>query len=151
MHIKNNYFLNVFNGEIGYVTQFINNKNTKNGVQKIMIVEFEGPSSKKIEYSFKDANELILAYACTVHKTQGSEFKNVIFVYMTDYFMANINLLYTAISRAKNKIKIITNPIYFEKAIGRDLEYRKTLLSLALDNKLTISEYNLKANSFNDW
>lgn len=92
IQMANNYELNVFNGDIGYVL----NAGVKGGK---VIVDFSG---KRIEYSKEDAYDLKLAYAITIHKSQGSEFPVVIIpVAMQHYIMLQRNLVYTALTRAK--------------------------------------------------
>lgn len=94
---KNDYDLDVFNGEIGTITH-IDSSNSVIGVAF---------TDKEVEFSFEKARDLELAYAITVHKSQGSEFKNVIFaLYCDAYYMLSTNILMTGASRAKKKLFI---------------------------------------------
>jgi exodeoxyribonuclease V alpha subunit len=95
IHIKNNKELEVFNGETGTVIK-VNNK--------ITIVEFK---DKVVEYPNHLLWQLELAYCITVHKSQGSEYNKLIF-FMQPSQVTNKNLIYTAITRAKSKLLIIT-------------------------------------------
>ena len=96
MHIRNNYQKNVFNGDIGFI-QDINN-------EKLTVDYFD----HIVTYEKNELNELTLAYASSVHKSQGSEYKVVIIPLSTShYIMLQRNLLYTAITRAKQKVIII--------------------------------------------
>ncbi len=98
MQLRNNYDKNVFNGDIGSVVGVDDEK-------KIMYISFDG---KLIEYKFEDLDEITLAYAVTVHKSQGSEFPCVIMPLSTaHYMMLQRNLLYTAITRATKLLVII--------------------------------------------
>ncbi len=97
MQLRNNYDKNIFNGDIGFVVGTDNES-------KIMYVSFEG---KMVEYKFEELDEITLAYAVTVHKSQGSEFPCIIMpLTSSHYMMLQRNLLYTAITRA-TKILIL--------------------------------------------
>lgn len=92
MQIKNNYDKGVFNGDIGFITK-VDKEDRK------MTVEFD---CKTVEYEDSDLDELTLAYACTIHKSQGSEFPVVVMpVTMGHYIMLQRNLIYTGITRSK--------------------------------------------------
>lgn len=98
MQTENNYDKNIFNGEIGIIT----NIDHEDGVVKI---DFD---SRIVEYSFDEMDQLVLAYAITVHKSQGSEYPVVIIpITMGHYTMLKRNLLYTAITRGKKLVIII--------------------------------------------
>lgn len=94
---KNDYSLEVFNGEIGVIS-FIDTE------EETICVQF---TDREILFPFENARDLELAYAITVHKSQGSEFKNVIFaLYCDAYYMLSLNILMTGSSRAKSKLVI---------------------------------------------
>jgi len=98
MQLRNNYEKNIFNGDIGFVVG-------SNIEDKVLFVSFEG---KMVEYKFEDLDELTLAYAVTVHKSQGSEFPCIILPLTTShYMMLQRNLLYTAITRATKLLILI--------------------------------------------
>jgi len=98
MHLKNNYTKEVFNGDIGIITSI-----EKSSSQ--LLVEYY---QKEVKYNFDETNELTLAYAISVHKSQGSEYPAVIVPIMTQHFaLLQRNLLYTALTRGK-KLVIIT-------------------------------------------
>ena len=98
MHLKNNYTKDVFNGDIGIITSI-----EKSSSQ--LLVEYY---QKEVKYDFDETNELTLAYAISVHKSQGSEYPAVIVPIMTQHFaLLQRNLLYTALTRGK-KLVIIT-------------------------------------------
>lgn len=98
MQLRNNYDKNVFNGDIGFV-EGTDNEN------KIIYISFEG---RIIDYKFDELDEITLAYAVTVHKSQGSEFPCIIMPLTTShYMMLQRNLLYTAITRATKLLILI--------------------------------------------
>lgn len=101
IHTVNNYDLGVFNGEIGYITDVRDYEN-------VIIVEYD---DKEIEYDFTDLDledQLELAYAITIHKSQGSEFPAVIIpIHSSQKNMLNRNLLYTALTRAKKMVLLV--------------------------------------------
>ena len=97
MQIRNNYDKDVFNGDIGTVEHVDMEERT-------LTVSFDGNS---IEYEDSELDELTLAYATTIHKSQGSEYPVVVMpLLMTHFVMLQRNLVYTGITRAK-KICII--------------------------------------------
>jgi len=105
MQLRNNYDKNVFNGDIGFIAGVDDEK-------KAMFISFEG---RIVEYSFEEIDEITLAYAVTVHKSQGSEFPCIIMPVTTShYIMLQRNLLYTAITRASKLLILIGT----KKAVG---------------------------------
>ncbi|MBM7584787.1 exodeoxyribonuclease V alpha subunit [Bacillus pakistanensis] len=90
---------NVFNGDMGEVVSvFYAKENTEK--QDMLIVSYEG---NEVTYTRQDLNQITLAYCCSIHKSQGSEFPIVILPVVKSYFrMLRRNLLYTAITRSKN-------------------------------------------------
>ena len=100
MHLKNNYQKDVFNGDIGVVT-------TVDQSKEFLEVDFEG---RGVGYEFPETDELTLAYAISVHKSQGSEYPAVVVPLMTQHFpLLQRNLLYTAITRGKRLVVLIGN------------------------------------------
>ncbi|NOY76129.1 MAG: ATP-dependent RecD-like DNA helicase [Kiritimatiellaeota bacterium] len=98
MQIRNNYDKKVFNGDMGRIIH-IDPKN------KMFKVKFE---DKIAEYEFVEADQIVLSYAVTVHKSQGSEFPVVIMPILTQhYIMLQRNLLYTGMTRAKKLMVLI--------------------------------------------
>lgn len=98
MQIVNNYDKDVFNGDIG----FISNLDTQ---EDMLQVDFDG---NLVEYEFNELDEIVLAYATSIHKSQGSEFPVVVIPFtMHHYSLLEKNLLYTAITRGKNLVIII--------------------------------------------
>jgi exodeoxyribonuclease V alpha subunit len=98
MQIKNNYTKNIFNGDVGLITSI-------NKEDKSLEVTF---SKTPISYDFSDLNEICLSYAVSVHKFQGSEIPCVIIpLHQCHYMLLQRNLLYTAITRGKQKVIIL--------------------------------------------
>ena len=92
MQMRNNYKKSVFNGDLGYIESI-------DTEDKILKVNFDGDL---VEYEASELDELTLAYACTIHKSQGSEYPVVIMpVSMSHYIMLQRNLIYTGLTRAK--------------------------------------------------
>jgi exodeoxyribonuclease V alpha subunit len=105
MQVRNNYDKNVFNGDIGRISG-IDLEN------KIVNIDFDGTI---VEYDSSELDEIMLAYAVTVHKSQGSEYKIVVAPFTTQHFMMlQRNLLYTCITRARNVFVMVGT----EKAVG---------------------------------
>jgi len=97
MQIRNNYDKEVFNGDIGVIT-FVDLED------RSLKVDFDG---REVEYDVTELDELVLAYATTIHKAQGSEYPIVVMpVTMNHFVMLQRNLIYTGITRAK-KIMVI--------------------------------------------
>lgn len=98
MQIKNNYDKEVFNGDIGIIESV-------NETDRTLKVNFDGRS---IEYDVTELDELVHAYATTIHKAQGSEYPIVVMPIMMNHFvMLQRNLIYTGITRAKKVLVIV--------------------------------------------
>lgn len=129
MQIKNNYDKKVFNGDIGVITE-INHEDEQ------LLINFDGIT---VPYGFDEINELMLSYAVTIHKSQGSEYDAVIIpIFMQHFMLLQRNLIYTAITRAKKLCIFIGQP----KAIGMGVnnakqEQRITFLQQYITEQLT--------------
>lgn len=111
MQVKNNYDLDVFNGDIGSIMSASSEKKTA-------IVMFD---DRPVSYSFNDLDDLVPAYAISVHKSQGSEFPAVVMPLLTQhYIMLQRNLLYTAITRGKQLVVIVGSRKALAIAIAND-------------------------------
>lgn len=98
MQITNNYDKDVFNGDIGFIKSMDLD-------EKALTVDFD---DRVVEYYFDELDELVLAYACTIHKSQGSEYPAVVIPVATQhYMMLQRNLLYTGITRGKKLVVLI--------------------------------------------
>lgn len=125
MQIRNNYDKNVFNGDTGIIDDI-------NITDKMVLVKFY---DRIVEYEYADLDELILAYAISIHKSQGSEYPAVIIpIFMQHFTLLQRNLIYTAITRAKKLCILIGQP----KAIAMAIKNNKGLERLTfLQNYLT--------------
>lgn len=102
---SNNYDKEVFNGDIGRIRSI-------DGVEKQTVVRF---GKREVTYEFNELDELELAYAITIHKSQGSEFPVVVLpIAMQQYLLLQRNLLYTGVTRGKRMVVLIGQ----EKALG---------------------------------
>jgi exodeoxyribonuclease V alpha subunit len=121
MQIRNNYDLNVFNGDIGRVEKI-------DAVEQEMVVAFDG---RAVTYDFGGLDELVLAYACSIHKSQGSEYPCVIIpVHTQHYVMLQRNLLYTGLTRGKRLVILVGSKRALAIAVkNKATEQRCTLLA----------------------
>ena len=126
MQIRNNYDKNVFNGDIGYITAVDTNERT-------LTVTFD---SRLVEYDISELDEIVLAYAVTIHKSQGSEFPVVVMpVTMKHFVMLQRNLIYTGITRAKKICVLVGTTKALAYAIKQNtVSKRNTKLKERLNN-----------------
>ena len=102
MQIKNNYAKMVFNGDVGRVVDL----DTDEGVLTVLYNDAE--ANRRVRYEFSELDELVTAYAISVHKSQGSEYRAVVLPFTTQHFMMlQRNLLYTAITRARELVVLV--------------------------------------------
>lgn len=115
MQIKNNYDKFVFNGDIGFIEDI-------DTTDRILAVRYP---EQRVEYEYSDLDELVLAYAISIHKSQGSEYDAVVIPLFTQHFtLLQRNLIYTAITRAK-KLCIFVGQA---KAIAMGIKNNKGLV-----------------------
>ncbi|MFC1980046.1 ATP-dependent RecD-like DNA helicase [Chloroflexota bacterium] len=124
MQIKNNYEKDTFNGDIGRIVGIDLEE------QKLM-VKFE---DRVIDYDWSELDELVLAYAISIHKSQGSEYPAVVIPLLTQhYIMLQRNLLYTAITRAKRLVVLVGSKRAIAIAIKNNkVQFRYTNLRTRL-------------------
>ena len=114
MQIRNDYDKEVYNGDIGFISSV-------EMEERELMVNFEG---RDVKYDISELDELVLAYACTIHKSQGSEYPIVVMPFMMNhYIMLQRNLLYTGVTRAK-KIMILVGE---KKAISLAIRNNKAV------------------------
>ena len=133
MQIKNNYQIEweirgaygipvekgvgVFNGDMGIVSEI-------NEYAEQMTVVFD--DNKYIEYSFKELDQLELAYAITIHKSQGSEYPAVVIPLLSGpRMLMSRNLLYTAITRARKCVTLVGSDQVFQQMIDNEMEQKR--------------------------
>jgi exodeoxyribonuclease V alpha subunit len=121
MQLRNNYDLEVWNGDIGRVSGI-------DEVEQRVRVVYDG---REVAYDFASLDEMSPAYACTIHKSQGSEFPCVVIpLHSTHYVMLQRNLLYTAITRAKRLVVLVGEERALRIAVGnRRVRARHTRLA----------------------
>lgn len=113
IQLVNNYDKNVFNGDVGTIADIKPD-------DQILTVRFP---EAVVEYDFADYDELQLAYAMSIHKAQGSEYKAVVLVmHSSQYMMLQRNLLYTGLTRARSLCLLVGD----KRAIGRAVKNNKT-------------------------
>ncbi len=109
MQVRNNYDLEVFNGDIGRVAGIDEDE----GLLKVTV------DGREVQYDLSMLDELTLAYACTIHKSQGSEYPCVVVPLHTQhYLMLERNLLYTALTRAKRLAILVGEPRALATAVN---------------------------------
>jgi exodeoxyribonuclease V alpha subunit len=115
MQVRNNYDKGVFNGDVGWVRSI----NKENSNLKVEFLEEAGPLL--VSYEFAELDELMLAYAVTVHKSQGSEYPAIVLPLTREHFMLlQRNLLYTAITRARRLCVLVGQLRALELAVRND-------------------------------
>ena len=112
MQLRNDYEKEVYNGDLGEVLRMDGG---------ITFVSFDG---REVQYKGDELDAISLAYACTVHKVQGSEFPAaVIVLHNAHYVLLNRALLYTALTRAKQLVVLLGDPRAMARAARNALSY----------------------------
>ncbi|OLN83191.1 exodeoxyribonuclease V subunit alpha [Streptococcus sp. 'caviae'] len=125
LHLVNDAEINVFNGDIGYITDLLPAKYTESKQDEI-IIDFEGT---EISYPRNEWSKITLAYAMSIHKSQGSEFKVVILpITRQGGRLLQRNLVYTAITRSKSKLIMLGEIAAFDYAVKNQGTMRRTYL-----------------------
>jgi exodeoxyribonuclease V alpha subunit len=124
MQLRNDYDKNVFNGDVGLISSI-------DPEESSLVVRFE---ERDVAFDASEVDDLVLAYACTIHKSQGSEYPAVVMPLLTTHFvMLSKNLLYTAVTRGKRLVVLVCDPRALELALSqRRREERRTLLASRL-------------------
>ncbi len=109
--------MGIFNGDMGIIAEI-------NDFAETMTVEFD--EGRKVEYSYKLLDELELAYAITIHKSQGSEYPAVVIPLLNGPSMLmNRNLLYTAVTRARKCVTLVGNDTTFQQMIKNTSQQKR--------------------------
>ena len=128
MQLRNDYDKEVFNGDLGYITEV-------NLEDRVLKVDFDG---RETEYDSSELDELSLAYATTIHKAQGSEYPVVVIPVMMNHFvMLQRNLIYTGITRAR-KVCVLIGQLKALSHAVRNLTVQKR--NTRLKERLAIPE-----------
>ena len=116
MQIENNYDRDVYNGDIGFVTAISREAEE-------LLVEFDG---REVSYPFGELDELVLCYATTIHKSQGSEYPVVVIpISMQHFMMLKRNLIYTGITRGKRLVVLVGQKRALAMAVkGKQVDVR---------------------------
>lgn len=133
MQIRNNYQKEVYNGDIGRVLCI-------DSVEGFLVVRFD---EKEVEYDLHELDELVLAYAVSVHKYQGSECPCIVMpIHTSHYKLLKKNLLYTAVTRGKRRVILIGSKRAVALAIKSESgeELRQTGLKSFLEKELASRE-----------
>jgi exodeoxyribonuclease V alpha subunit len=127
MQVQNNYTREVFNGDIGRVTHIDSD-------EQLLTVQFDGRS---VEYDFNELDELQLAFAISVHKSQGAEYPAVVMpVHTLHYTMLQRNLLYTAITRGRRLVALVGSRKALWRAVNNlETRQRHSLLKWRLQKE----------------
>ena len=137
LQTKNDAILDVMNGDIGTIVDIV-----KGEEKDDIIIDFDG---KIVNYPVKNLDDLSLAYAISIHKSQGSEFKNVIMPVLPAYnIMLRKKIIYTGITRAKEKLIILGQQDSLNLALKKGEYNRQTSLYSR------INENKIKENKIND-
>lgn len=116
MVVKNDYAKNIFNGDIGFI-QTIDYR------EQYLDIEFD---DRTLRFSFEELDRLSLAYAISIHKSQGSEYRAVIVVITQEHLpMAQRHLIYTAVTRGKEHVFLVAEPSALQSAILSDENNRR--------------------------
>ena len=126
MQIVNNYEKDVFNGDTGYLFAI-------DPIQHSLVIDFEG---RAVTYDWSEADQLVLAYAVSVHKAQGAEYPAVVVPMVTQhYMMLQRNLLYTAVTRARRLCVLVGSRRAIGIAVHNNVVARRySALDLRLQN-----------------
>ena len=121
MQVRNNYDKEVFNGDVGFISAI----DTEERTLKVLF------DDREVEYEALELDELVLAYATTIHKAQGSEYPIVILpITFSHYVMLQRNLIYTGITRAKKVVVLVGNRNAIYMAVkNNDVKNRNTRLA----------------------
>jgi exodeoxyribonuclease V alpha subunit len=130
MQIRNNYEKDVYNGDIGRIVKL-------DLEDREVTVRFD---DRHVTYDFNELDELVLAYAVTIHKSQGSEYPVVVIpVHTAHYVMLQRNLLYTALTRGKRLVVLVGNKKAIAIAVkNHKIQQRYTGLVARLQKGLSV-------------
>jgi exodeoxyribonuclease V alpha subunit len=132
MQVRNNYQKEIFNGDVGRITRIDEEEG------EVTVTFPDVPASREVVYSTAELDELALAYAVTVHKSQGSEYPVVLLpLTMQHYVMLQRNLFYTAVTRARKLVVVIGQ----RRAVARAIENADTARRYSLLAERLKGEY----------
>lgn len=145
LQLVNNPELNVFNGDMGEITGIRYAKETEDKTDEL-IIQFD---ANEVAYKRSEWNKITLAYCCSIHKSQGSEFKMVILPMIQQYNrMLRRDLIYTAITRSSELLILCGELQAFQQGILRSSTVRRTTLKERLLEEIGKTDEALKTYSF---
>jgi exodeoxyribonuclease V alpha subunit len=116
MQIRNNYDKDVFNGDIGYIC-------AADAENRELVISFD---ERRVIYQFEELDEIVPAYAITVHKAQGSEYPAIVMPLLTQHYMLlQRNLLYTGVTRGRKLVVVVGEPRALRMAIKNNRTQRR--------------------------
>jgi exodeoxyribonuclease V alpha subunit len=129
MQTRNDYEKSVFNGDVGFISSI-------DPEESAISVRFD---DRDVVFDAGEIDDLLLAYACTIHKSQGSEYPAVVVPLLTAHFvMLSKNLLYTAVTRGKRLVVLVCDPRALELSLSeRRREERRTCLASRIGRQLS--------------
>ncbi|MFP3916994.1 ATP-dependent RecD-like DNA helicase [Lysinibacillus telephonicus] len=131
---------NIFNGDMGEVVAIIRAKETVEK-QDLLVVSYDG---NEVTYQRGDLNQITLAYCCSIHKSQGSEFQTVIMPIVRSYSkMLRRNLLYTGITRAKNFLILCGEPDVFAGGLAKTDDLQRLTSLKARLNPMEVEDLEI--------
>lgn len=136
MQLRNDYDRDVYNGDVGVISAV-------DETEGVLTVRFD--ESRDVAYEAGALDDLTLAYACSIHKSQGSEYAAVVIPLLTAHFvMLSRNLLYTAVTRGKRLVVLVADPRALELALAEDRRgERRTRLEFRLRSGVRSEEARL--------
>ncbi len=144
MQVRNNYDTQVYNGDVGLVTQRL-------AEDSGLVVSY---GERDVTYEQSALDDLVLAYACTIHKSQGSEYPAVVIPLSSSHFvMLAKNLVYTAVTRGRKLVVLVCEPRALSLALSPDRwrETRRTGLSWRLVRESTTSRGDAAGDPNGSW
>jgi exodeoxyribonuclease V alpha subunit len=141
MQLKNDYERGVFNGDVGTISRVEERGAT-------MYVTYD--EDREVAYDRTAQDELSLAYACSIHKSQGSEYPAVIVAMLKSHFvMLSRNLLYTGVTRGKRLVVLVTDSRALSVALARAVgDERRSQLSIRLRKAMGLDIWEQRTQ---DW
>lgn len=139
MQVRNNYDKDIYNGDIGIISRKLSGQDDDKALMEAL---FDG---KSVRFGREDLADLELAYACTVHKSQGSEYPVVVMpVHNSHFVMLKRNLLYTGITRAKRQCVLVGTDDAIANAVRReDTVKRHTMLKERIETEQALDPYKV--------
>lgn len=135
---------NVFNGDMGYIVGIVSAKESELNAEEL-VIDFDGT---EVSYPRAEWNKITLAYCCSVHKSQGSEYDMVILPLVFGYGrMLKKDIVYTAITRASQTLLLCGERRAFEKSITEHTTSRQTSLAMRLSSLSEESTQEKEDNS----